>query len=163
MTELTTLPGPERRPMLMVRPEDHRRALALRQMAMAYADLPRYLLLPEVSALLHYLPDWSQHALVSTLWNTGGRINEVLALKRRDFRLNGDYPHVVIRTAKPAPAVRPRENRQTAWCLYPIRGLWTSCADCSPARVKGLRPMRKPVNVVRSPSGRRPTEPCETG
>lgn len=100
MTELTTLPGPERRPVLMVRPEDHRRALALRQMAMAYADLPRYLLLPEVSALLHYLPDWSQHALVSTLWNTGGRINEVLALKRRDFRLNGDYPHVVIRTAK---------------------------------------------------------------
>lgn len=54
MTELTALPGPERRPMLMVRPEDHRRALALRQMAMAYADLPRYLLLPEVSALLHY-------------------------------------------------------------------------------------------------------------
>ncbi|MBF7997757.1 tyrosine-type recombinase/integrase [Rahnella laticis] len=100
MTDMTTLPGPERRPLLMVRPEDHRRALALRQMAMAYADLPRYLLLPEVSALLHYLPDWSQHALVSTLWNTGGRINEVLALKRRDFRLNGDYPHVVIRTAK---------------------------------------------------------------
>ena len=104
MTELTTLPGPERRPMLMVRPEDHRRALALRQMAMAYADLPRYLLLPEVSALLHYLPDWSQHALVSTLWNTGGRINEVLALKRRDFRLNGDYPHVAIRTAKHRPS-----------------------------------------------------------
>ncbi|WP_226790143.1 tyrosine-type recombinase/integrase [Rahnella sikkimica] len=86
--------------MLMVSPEDHRRALALRQMAMAYADLPRYLLLPEVSALLHYLPDWSQHALVSTLWNNGGRINEVLALKRRDFRLNGDYPHAVIRNAK---------------------------------------------------------------
>lgn len=100
MTEWTALPGPERRPLLMVRPEDHRRALALRQMAMADADLPRYLLLPEVSALLHYLPDWSQHALISTLWNTGGRINEVLALKRRDFRLNGDYPHVVIRTAK---------------------------------------------------------------
>lgn len=139
MTELTTLPGPERRPMLMVRPEGHRRALALRQMAMAYADLPRYLLLPEVSALLHYLPDWSQHALVSTLWNTGGRINEVLALKRRDFRLNGDYPHVVIRTAK--------QRR----------------AGCSPARAKGLRPTRKPENAVRSPSGRRPTERLETG
>jgi len=52
MIELTALPGAERRPLLMVRPEQHRRALALRQMAMAYADLPRYLLLPEVSALL---------------------------------------------------------------------------------------------------------------
>ncbi|MDH2899294.1 hypothetical protein N7V54_24350 [Rahnella variigena] len=56
MTELTTLPGAERQ--WCVRKITG--ALALRQMAMAYADLPRYLLLPEVSALLHYLPDWSQ-------------------------------------------------------------------------------------------------------
>lgn len=50
---MTTLPGLERRPLLMVRPDDHRRALALRQMVMAYADLPRNILLSEVSALLH--------------------------------------------------------------------------------------------------------------
>ena len=147
--------------MLMVLPEYHQRALALRQMA--YADLPRYLLLPEVSALLHYLPDWSQPALVSTLWNTGGRINEVLALKWLDVRLNSDYRHVVIRSAAPALAVPPRGNRQTAWRLYPIRDLWTSCAGCSRVRAKGLRPMRRPVNVVRCPSGGPPTEPCETG
>lgn len=101
MTDTTTLTGPEH----------HRRALSLRQMAMTYADLPRYLLLPEVSALLHYIPDWSQHALVSTLWNTGGRINEVLALKRRDFRLSGDYPHVVIRIAKQRRAGRPAKGK----------------------------------------------------
>jgi len=79
---------------------DHGRAIALRRMAMHYTELPKYLLAPEVSALLHYLPDWTQHGLVNTLWNTGARINEALALRRRDFRLNDDIPHVVIRTAK---------------------------------------------------------------
>ncbi|WP_320729487.1 hypothetical protein [Enterobacter kobei] len=29
--------------------------------------LPRYLLAPEVAALLHYLPDWPQHALINLL------------------------------------------------------------------------------------------------
>lgn len=43
-------------------------------MAEQYAELPRYLLAPEVAALLHYLPDWSQHTLVNTLWNTGAQL-----------------------------------------------------------------------------------------
>ncbi len=94
-------------------PFDYGRALALREMARHYADLPRYLLAPEIAALLHYLPDWSQHALINTLWNTGGRINEVLALRRRDFHLNEDIPHVVIRTAKQrrAGGGRPKKGK----------------------------------------------------
>jgi len=94
-------------------PFDYGRALALREMARHYTDLPRYLLAPEIAALLHYLPDWSQHALINTLWNTGGRINEVLALRRRDFHLNDDIPHVVIRTAKQrrAGGGRPRKGK----------------------------------------------------
>jgi len=76
------------------------RALALRYMAAAYTELPCYLLAPVVTGLLHHIPDWTQHALVNTLWNTGGRLNEVLALRRRDFRLNDAIPHVVIRIAK---------------------------------------------------------------
>lgn len=79
---------------------DYGRAIALRRMALHYTELPKYLLAPEVAALLHYLPDWTQHGLVNTLWNTGARINEALALRRRDFRLNDAIPHVVIRTAK---------------------------------------------------------------
>jgi integrase len=79
---------------------DYGRAIALRRMALHYTELPRYLLAPEVAALIHYLPDWTQHGLINTLWNTGARINEALALRRRDFRLNDDIPHVVIRTAK---------------------------------------------------------------
>ncbi|ELY4112149.1 tyrosine-type recombinase/integrase [Cronobacter turicensis] len=92
---------------------DYGRALALRSMAMHYAELPRYLLAPEVTALLHYFPDWHQHGLINTLWNTGARINEALALKRRDFHLSDDIPHVVIRTAKQrrAGGGRPKKGK----------------------------------------------------
>ncbi|HFV9295674.1 TPA: tyrosine-type recombinase/integrase [Serratia fonticola] len=80
--------------------ENYQHALALRKMALVYEELPRYLLAPEVAALLHYLPDWPQHALINLLWNTGARINEALSLRRRDIRLTVDMPHVVLRTAK---------------------------------------------------------------
>jgi hypothetical protein len=36
---------------------DYPAALALRQMALVQDELPKYLLAPEVSALLHYVPD----------------------------------------------------------------------------------------------------------
>ncbi|KFC76689.1 resolvase [Buttiauxella agrestis ATCC 33320] len=55
-------------------------ALALRQMALAHEDYPKYLLAPEVSALLHYIPDLYRQTLIATLWNTGARINEALDL-----------------------------------------------------------------------------------
>lgn len=93
---------------------DYGRALALRAMAAAYTELPRYLLAPEITGLLHHVPDWTQHALVNTLWNTGGRLNEVLALRRRDFRLNDAIPHVVIRTAKQRRAGSGRPRRGTS-------------------------------------------------
>ncbi|WP_455853805.1 tyrosine-type recombinase/integrase [Pantoea endophytica] len=93
---------------------DYGRALALRAMAAAYTELPRYLLAPEITGLLHHVSDWTQHALVNTLWNTGGRLNEVLALRRRDFRLNDVIPHVVIRTAKQRRAGSGRPRRGTS-------------------------------------------------
>ncbi len=49
-------------------------------------ELPKYLLAPEVSALLHYVPDLRRKMLLATLWNTGARINEALALTRGIFR-----------------------------------------------------------------------------
>ncbi|CAI2040890.1 Tyrosine recombinase XerD [Serratia fonticola] len=95
----------------MLAPHDYQRALSLRQMAMTYDELPRYLLAPEVAALLHFLPDWTQHALINLLWNTGARINEALALRRRDFRLNVAMPHVVLRTAKQRRTGRGRPTK----------------------------------------------------
>lgn len=66
---------------------DYPAALALRQMALVQDELPKYLLAPEVSALLHYVPDLHRKMLLATLWNTGARINEALALTRGIFRL----------------------------------------------------------------------------
>jgi len=79
---------------------DYPAALALRQMALVQDELPKYLLAPEVSALLHYVPDLHRRMLLATLWNTGARINEALALTRSDFLLAPPYPFVQLATLK---------------------------------------------------------------
>jgi len=79
---------------------DYPAALALRQMALVQDELPKYLLAPEVSAQLHYVPDLHRKMLLSTLWNTGARINEALALTRADFSLAPPYPFVQLATLK---------------------------------------------------------------
>ena len=53
---------------------DYPAALALRQMAIVQDELPKYLLAPEVSALLHYVPDLHRKMLLATLWNTGAAL-----------------------------------------------------------------------------------------
>lgn len=79
---------------------DYSEALALRQMALVQDELPKYLLAPEVSTLLHYIPDLHRKMLLATLWNTGTRINEALALTRGDFSLAPPYPFVQLATLK---------------------------------------------------------------
>ncbi|WP_165909821.1 site-specific integrase [Klebsiella grimontii] len=79
---------------------DYPAALALRQMALVQVELPKYLLAPEVSALLHYVPDLHRKMLLATLWNTGARINEALSLTRGDFSLAPPYPFVQLATLK---------------------------------------------------------------
>ena len=79
---------------------DYPAALALRQMSLVEDELPKYLLAPEVSALLHYVPDLHRRMLLATLWNTGARINEALALTRSDFSLAPPYPFVQLATLK---------------------------------------------------------------
>lgn len=74
---------------------DYPAALALRQMSMVHDELPKYLLAPEVSALLHYVPDLRRKMLLATLWNTGARINEALALTRGDFSHAPSYRSLV--------------------------------------------------------------------
>ena len=51
------------------------------------AELPRYLLAPEVSVLLSYFDDLSRRMYFETLWNTGARPGEGMALKPVDFEL----------------------------------------------------------------------------
>lgn len=76
------------------------RAVTLRRMAVARTGAPMYLLAPEISALLWYLDDLRQLAYYSTLWNTGARPNEALALHRDDFDLNAIQPFVTLKTQK---------------------------------------------------------------
>ena len=70
---------------------DYPAALALRQMALVQDELPKYLLAPEVSALLHYVPDLHRKMLLATLWNTGAHINEALALFSGKRSQGGDH------------------------------------------------------------------------
>ncbi|EAT1730100.1 phage integrase family protein [Salmonella enterica] len=96
------LPGQAYAPEKMLLPVaiDYPAALDLRQMAIVQDELPKYLLAPEVSALLHYVPDLHRKMLLATLWNTGARINEALALTRADFSLAPPYPFVQLATLK---------------------------------------------------------------
>nr|WP_265345848.1 site-specific integrase [Klebsiella variicola] len=88
---------------------DYPAALALRQMALVQDELPKYLLAPEVSALLHYVPDLHRKMLMATLWNTGARINEALALTRGFFA----GAAISVRAAGHAQAAH-RETARTA-------------------------------------------------
>lgn len=87
---------------------DYESAVALRNLAAAYGtDMPRYLLAPEVAVLLSKVPDLKKRLFIDALWNTGGRLNEILPLAREDFVLDDPLtgaplssPFVVLRTLK---------------------------------------------------------------
>ncbi len=108
---------------------DYPAALALRQMSMVHDELPKYLLAPEVSALLHYVPDLRRKMLLATLWNTGARINEALALTRGDFSLTPPYPFVQLatlkqRTEKAARTAGRMPAGQQTHRLVPLSDAW---------------------------------------
>lgn len=87
-------------------------AVRLRRMALHDGRLPRYLLAPEVAALLSCIPDLQRASLVNMLWNTGARINEALALTPADFVLDdGGQPYVVLKTLKQRNRGRGRPRK----------------------------------------------------
>ncbi|MFH0444781.1 hypothetical protein ACFL9N_25875, partial [Escherichia coli] len=116
---------------------DYPAALALRQMSMVHDELPKYLLAPEVSALLHYVPDLHRKMLLATLWNTGARINEALALTRGDFSLAPPYPFVQLatlkqRTEKAARTAGRMPAGQQTHRLVPLSDSWCQRQDYWP-------------------------------
>ncbi|HAB1167010.1 TPA_asm: phage integrase family protein, partial [Salmonella enterica subsp. enterica serovar Enteritidis] len=99
---------------------DYADALALREMA-SQADLPKYLLAPEVSVFLRYVPDLRQQVLFDTLWNTGARINEALALTGASFQLDGSRPFVRLKTLKQRQRGRGRPGKdEEVFRLVPL-------------------------------------------
>ncbi|WP_413787420.1 tyrosine-type recombinase/integrase [Pantoea agglomerans] len=102
---------------------DYESAVALRNLAAAYGtDMPRYLLAPEVAVLLSRVPDLRKRLFIDALWNTGGRLNEILPLTKEDFVLDDPLtgaplssPFVVLRTLKQRKleeAARSRSRRR---------------------------------------------------
>ncbi|OKW42154.1 hypothetical protein AWP77_04070 [Escherichia coli] len=78
--------SPERVSLLPIAPGvDFATALSLRRMATSTGATPAYLLAPEVSALLFYMPDQRHHMLFATMWNTGIRIGEARTLTPESF------------------------------------------------------------------------------
>ena len=108
---------------------DYQGALALRQMAAQhdeypqYPQYPQYLLAREVSALLHYVLDLPRKMLFTTLWNTGARINEALALIRGNFSLAPPYPYMQLATLKQRGAKAARGPGVVPHRLVPLSDL----------------------------------------
>lgn len=91
---------------------DYQGALALRRMALVQGcGMPKYLLAPEISVLLSYLPDLRQRTFIELLWNTGARVTEAMPLRPVDFCLEGDQPFVVLRTLKQQHRGRGRPRK----------------------------------------------------
>lgn len=79
---------------------DWSRLYSMRQMVSATGDGPRYLLAPEVSVLLSYMHNLHERCYFETLWNTGARPNEALALSPRSFEFDTAQPYVTLPTLK---------------------------------------------------------------
>lgn len=75
-------------------------AAAMRRMAANQSEPILYLLAPEISVLFSYVHDLRRLVHFQTMWNTGARPNEALALTPSSFVLDGPRPHVIIRTLK---------------------------------------------------------------
>ena len=105
--------SPERVSLLPIAPGvDFATAVALRRMATSTGATPAYLLAPEVSALLWYMPDQRHHMLFATMWNTGIRIGEARTLPPESFDLDGLRPFVRVLSEKCGHVVagRPAEE-----------------------------------------------------
>lgn len=101
------------------------------------ADMPKYLLAPEIAVLLSYFDDQHQRMYFDTLWNTGARPGEGRALRPVDFELEVSrkfpQPVAIIKTLKQ----REREAN----------------------RGRG-RPTTKPAPLHPDPRYRKPPEPA---
>lgn len=91
---------------------DWARVFAMRQLALSSPNSPAYLLAPEVAVLLSYLPDLRQRAFFETMWNTGARPNEALALTPSSLLFKQAMPAIKLLTLKQRSrgAGRPGKN-----------------------------------------------------
>ena len=98
-------------------------ARAMRDLAAQLGgEMPKYLLAPEVAVLLSYFDDLTRRMYFDTLWNTGARPGEGMALRPVDFMLEPSRQHpqpvAVLKTLKQRereasrPPGRPRKEAE---------------------------------------------------
>ena len=115
--------------------------LEQRPAVLAHCELPNYLLLPEVHQLLDAINHDNLLLMMNTLWHTGARISECLALTADSFKLDARQPYVSLQTLKkrgrPSRRASTRAASSRWWrspcssrgsCPRPSR---RSCAWCS--------------------------------
>lgn len=85
-------------------------------------DVPAYLLLPEIRALLHQVTNPETHLLINTIWHCGPRITEALMLTPELFLLDDPDMSVVkiptLKKRKRTPKRRGRPSKATAPTYY---------------------------------------------
>ena len=80
------------------------------------ADMPPYFVYPEIGWLLDEALHANTHLMIDTLWHTGARVSELLALTRSSFRLdpeNNDC-YVSLQTLKTPQRGRPKKETRKA-------------------------------------------------
>ncbi len=99
-TELTALEAPATTTPLSIIDIDWALLLEQRPAVLAHCELPNYLLLPEVHQLLDAVSHDNLLLMINTLWHTGARISECLALTAGSFKLDARQPYVSLQTLK---------------------------------------------------------------
>jgi integrase len=92
--------------------------LEQRQAVLTHTDVPGYLLLPEIHRLLDAVRQDNLLLMINTLWHTGARISECIALTPNHFRLDVQQPYVSIQTLKSRG--RPKRAGRVKPRLVPI-------------------------------------------
>jgi integrase len=130
MPEHLSLPSAMLMPVSAI---DWTRVFAMRQLAVSSSDAPPYLLAPEVALLLSYMHDLRERCYFETLWNTGARPNEALALTPHDFAFDAAMPYVTLKTLKQRSRGRGRPQKDDP----PVRAVALWDADYR-ARMQSL-------------------------
>lgn len=92
-----------------------------RQAVLAHCDIPAYCLKPEIHTLIDAAHHDNVRLMMATLWHTGARISECLALTPGSFHLEGRQPYVSIKTLKKRG--RPKKEGRDKPRFVPITDL----------------------------------------
>jgi integrase len=74
--------------------------LEQRSAVLRHTETPAYLLLPEIHQLMEVVRQDNLLLMINTLWHTGARISECLALTPNHFALDTRQPYVSVETLK---------------------------------------------------------------